>query len=338
MSAVDQAVWISEAEAVSLMDLGDAIGALERGLLLEAEGAAQNMIKTHAAWDHATLHAIGAVFPSLGLCGTKTWTHTPGGATPMLMLFDSNTGALKAVIEAFALGQMRTAAVSAVATRWLAQPDADEFAMIGTGKQALAQVAGVLLVRPVRRVRIFGRNEERRREFAAKVRALFGVEVRECSSVREAVENASIVTLATRATDPILYAEMVQPGAHINSIGAIEPARAEIAQDVLARATQVVTDSVAQAQKLSREMIEYFAGESSGWSSVQTLAQLVASKFTRGESDDLTVFKALGVGVSDLALAVDLYSRANAQGKGYRFAPPQRCAPRLGGQQFQSQV
>ena len=331
MSAAEEAIWISEADAVFLMDLGEAIGALERGLLLESQGAAHNMIKTHVAWEGATLHAIGAVFPSLRLCGTKTWTHTAGGATPMLLLFDSGTGALKAIIEAFALGQMRTAAVSGVATRWLAKPDADELAIVGTGKQALAQVAAVLLVRPVRRVRVFGRDEERRKEFAAKVRNRFSVEVSEYDSVRAAVAGASIITLATRATEPILFSDMVQRGVHINSIGAIEPARAEIAQDVLARATQVVTDSVAQAQKLSREMIECFDGVPNGWLSVRPLADLVAARVPRKDSDDLSVFKALGVGISDLSLGVELYRRAMEQEKGYRFAPPLRSAPRLSG-------
>jgi len=109
-------LWISEAEVVSMMDIRGAIGALERGLSAEAEGEAQNMIKTHVVWAGSTLHAIGAVFPGAGICGTKTWAHTSGGATPLLILFDSNDGSLRAVIEAFALGQMRTAAASGVAT------------------------------------------------------------------------------------------------------------------------------------------------------------------------------------------------------------------------------
>src|SRR6202035_5594925 len=151
-------LWISEADVVSMMDLPSAIDALERGLLAEAQGHATNMVKTHVEWDgHATLHAIGAAFPQDGFVGTKTWAHTDGGATPLLILFDSHTGALKAIIEAFALGQMRTAAASGVATRWLASADADEFAMIGTGKQAITQVAAVLAVRAIRLVRVFSR-------------------------------------------------------------------------------------------------------------------------------------------------------------------------------------
>src|SRR5882762_1056255 len=150
-------IWISEADVVSMMDMREAVAALEKGLRAEAEGDAKNMVKTHVEWgDGATLHAIGAIFPKVGFAGTKTWPHTKGGATPLLILFDSNNGALKAVIEAFALGQMRTAAASGVATQWLAATNADEFAILGTGKQAIAQVAAVLAVRAIRRVRVFG--------------------------------------------------------------------------------------------------------------------------------------------------------------------------------------
>src|SRR5438034_1413617 len=140
-------LWISEAEVVAMMDIGDAITALEKGLLTEARGDAHNMVKTHVAWgDGSTLHALGAVFAKEQFAGTKTWAHTEGGATPLLILFDSETGVLKAIIEAFALGQLRTASASGVATNLLAAKDADDFAMIGTGKQAITQVAAVVAV------------------------------------------------------------------------------------------------------------------------------------------------------------------------------------------------
>jgi alanine dehydrogenase len=331
-TSVEPALWISESEVVSMMDIGGAIGALEGGLLAEAQGSAQNMIKTHVEWDGSTLHAIGAVFPAMGFCGTKTWSHTRDGATPLLILFDSNNGSLKAIIESFALGQMRTAAASGVATRWLAAADADEFAMIGTGKQAITQVAAVLAVRPIRSVRVFGRDENRRNQFVARLRAEFQVEVTASASVREAVEGASIITVATRAADPIVSADMVRQGTHINSVGAIVPSCAEIAQEVLARSTKIVTDSVAQAQKLSREMIEFFGKDPARWSAVQPLATVVANRFSRSASEDLTLFKALGVGISDVSLGIELYRKALDSGLGYKFSPPQRVSPRLGGE------
>src|ERR1019366_6975708 len=94
-------IWISEAEVVATMDMRGAINALEVGLLAEARGDGKNLLKTHVEWsDGGTLHAIGAVFPKAGFAGTKTWCHTKGGATPLLVLFDSATGGLKAIIEA----------------------------------------------------------------------------------------------------------------------------------------------------------------------------------------------------------------------------------------------
>ena len=76
-----QSLWVAEAEGVSLMNMGEAIDALEKGLGLEARGQAENMVKTHATWGKGdTLHAIGAIFPGSGFVGTKTWTHRRGHA------------------------------------------------------------------------------------------------------------------------------------------------------------------------------------------------------------------------------------------------------------------
>ena len=324
------ALWITEADVVAMMDLREAIDALEHGLLAEARNEAQNMVKTHAEWGGgATLHAIGAIFPQAGFVGTKTWAHTPGGAAPLLILFDAATGALRAVIEAFALGQMRTGAASGVATRWLARKDATEFAMIGTGKQALTQVAAVLAVRPIQRVRVFGRDDARRRQFTQRVESELGVAAFPSSSIAEATIDADVITVATRATEPIVTAGMCRPGAHINAIGAIVPSRSEIAADVLARCTKVVADSIPQAQRLSRELIEFYGPDQTAWTQVESLASLAAGRGARSASDDLTLFKALGMGISDLSLGIELYRRAVTSGRGRELPQTQKQSPRL---------
>ncbi|MGI8743935.1 MAG: ornithine cyclodeaminase family protein [Bryobacteraceae bacterium] len=323
-------LWISEADVVAMMDIREAIDALELGLLAEAHNEARNMVKTHIEWgDGSTLHAIGAVFAQAGFAGTKTWTHTPGGATPLLILFDAATGALKAIVEAFALGQMRTGGASGVATRWLAAEDAGELAMIGTGKQAITQVAAVLAVRPIRRVRVYGRDEKRREQFAKRVETELGIEAVAADTIGQALKDAPIVTVATRATEPIIVADMCARGTHINAIGAIVPSRAEIAADVLARSSQIVADSIPQAQKLSRELIAFFGPDPSKWERVQSLAALVAARRPRSPSDDLTLFKALGIGISDLSLGIQLYRKALASGIGRELPNPQKKSPRL---------
>lgn len=332
-------LWITEADVVSMMDLPAAIAALEAGLAAEARGEAQNMLKTHATWGKGdTLHAIGATFATEGFVGTKTWAHTEGGATPLLVLYDAHNGSLRAIIEAFALGQMRTAGASGVATKWLAAEGAAELAMIGTGKQSLPQVAAVVAVRPIRRVRVFGRDAAKRAAFAARVRKELQVKVAESGSVAEAVKDAAVVSIATRATEPIVDASMLAHRTHVNAIGAIVPSRAEIAQDVLRRSTCVVADTVTSAQKLSRELIEFFGkpadagvgtNDASRWSAVVPLSQIVSTQRKRKTDDDITLFKSLGMGISDLALGIELYRRAVAQGLGRKLDHPKKVAPRL---------
>ncbi len=323
-------LWITEAEVVSMMDMAQAIRALEAGLLAEARGEAQNMTKTHVAWEKgSTLHAIGAAFPKRGFAGTKTWAHTESGATPLLIVYDSNTGALRAVIEAFALGQMRTGAASGVATRYLAAPGADEMAIIGAGKQALMQVAAVAAVRPLKRVRVFARNAERRELFAAQVREELGIEAEASSDIGQAVADAPIITTVTRAKEPFLTAALVARGAHINAVGAIVPTGAEVARDLLERCALIVVDSLPQAQKLSRELIDHFGSDSASWEEVRTLAELAAAQKPRQAAHDLTLFKSLGMGISDLSLGIELYCKAVELGLGRKLPAPVRVAPRL---------
>lgn len=323
-------LWISEREVVGLLDMGEAISALQRGLQLEAEGKAQNMVKTHVAMSGGgTLHAIGAVIPGEKTAGTKTWAHTERGATPLLVLFDTETGAMRAIIEAFALGQMRTGGMSGVATALLAPPAADDLALIGTGKQALPQLAAVAAVRRLRRVRVFSRDAAGREAFARKAAQELELSIEPAASVEAAVEGASIITLVTRATRAFLFSRLVAKGAHLNAVGAITPERAEFEPGLLSRAALVAVDSVAQVQRLSSEFIAHYGSDESAWRAVVPLCQVASGSARKASSGDITVFKAMGVGISDLSLGVEIYRRALEQSVGRPIAAHERVAPRL---------
>jgi alanine dehydrogenase len=322
-------IWIAESDAVSVIDMAQAIDALERGLRLEAAGHALNMIKTHAAWDGSTLHAIGAVFPDDGLACTKTWAHTEKGATPLVMLFDSRNGSLLAIIEAFALGQLRTGGISGLATRYMAAPDAAELALIGAGKQALTQLAAVNAVRRLRKVRVFSRSSEKANTFATRARAELDLDVVVFDSIDRAVDGAPVITLVTRAKEPFLFPTMIARGAHINAIGAIAPERIEFAPELLDRCDMVVADSIDQTRSLSREFIDYYGNDTEAWKKVTPLSAIIAENYHRPAQSDLTLFKAMGMGISDLSLAVEIYRRATESGLGVRIPHPKRAAPRL---------
>jgi ornithine cyclodeaminase len=318
-------IWISEAEVVGLMDLSEAIAALEAAMRAEAKGDAQNMTKTLMQYGKSNLHAIGARLD--GMVGTKTWAHTEGGTCPLLLLWDAQNGSLVAVIEAFAMGNMRTGGISGVAADWLADPAARVMGLVGTGKQALSQVGTMLAVRAIERLQVFSPTAEKRAAFAARVREDFGIEVVEAASVEAACNGAQIVTLVTRATKPVLTAAMLDKGTHLNAVGAIGPDREEFTQDVFARVSAVAVDNLPGVQQLSREFMTQY--EPAGWGRVSTLAQLIASGRRRTPQDDLTLFKAMGMGISDLALGVELVRRARAGGVGRSLPQPKKAKPRL---------
>jgi ornithine cyclodeaminase len=320
---------LTEADVTSMLDLRDAIRAVEDGLRQQADGSAQVMEKTHAAWDSSTLHAVGGVLAGDGLVGTKTWAHTPGGAAPYLLLFDARNGSLRALIEAFALGQLRTAAVCGAATARLAPPDADELAIIGTGKQALTQVAAVAAVRPLRRVRAYSRDPAKAAAFCDQVTNQLAISASPAASVADAVRDSPIITLATRATEPFLSADLPATGAHINAMGAVTPERAEFEPDLLKRCSVVVADSVEQARQLSAEMRAFYGLDPDAWSTVRRLADVVPGEAPRPGGRDLTLFKAMGVGLFDVTLGAYCLGQAETGDVGLSLPAPVRSSPRL---------
>jgi alanine dehydrogenase len=322
-------LWITEAEVAALADLREAIEAVEAAFRQEAAGSARAMVKTQVGWAGGSLHAIGAVDRGAGLAGTKTWAHTSAGASPLLLLFRVDDGGLEAVVEAFALGQLRTAAVSGAATRRLARPDAEVMAICGTGEQALPQVAAVAAVRRLRQVRVWSRDALHRQALAERIRSQLGLEAEPVAAVAEAVRGAQVVTLATRASSPFLAAGMPEPGTHLNAIGAIAPDRMEFEPRLLDRCQVIAADSPEAVRSLSREFRERFGQDEAAWATVRPLSALIAGGGRPPEAD-LTLLKAMGVGLADLALGALVLGHARRQGAGRPLEQPRRAPIRLG--------
>lgn len=314
-------LWISEGDVVALVDLRTAIDAVEEAFRAESAGSTANMRKTHLVWGGGhSLHAIGAVDESRQLVATKTWAHTDGGATPLLILWGTD-GSLRAVIEAFALGQLRTAAVSGVATRYLAPTDASVLGLIGSGKQALPQAAAVAAVRPIRYVRVFSPNADNRRACVEKLgNVLLDCSIEAVDTVEAAVADAHVVTTATRARSPFLHAGMLGEDVHINAVGAVTPERRELANDVVTGARRVVTDDVDTARHLAPELVSA--------NDVARLCDVVAAG-TVAREPGVSVFKAMGVGIGDLALGAEILALATPLGVGRTMTAPRRVTPRL---------
>ena len=314
----DGFLWITEQDVADDLSLPEAIGVLSRGLSVGRQQLL-TLTKTQLVSPNgSSMHALGGLDLSSDVCGTKTWIHSKEGASPLMIVWQVATGKILAVIEAFALGQLRTASTTGVATDALAARGATSLAMIGTGKQALPQVAAVLAVRPIERVKVYSRTPDHRAAFAEAVEATFDVAVETCESAAEAASGADVITTATRATEAFLTDADVAPHAHINAIGAITPERMELAADLVASCDVIVVDEPRAARE--------HAAELRGCDHLLTLADVLTE---RPHRQGRSLFKAMGSGASDLVLAAELVAR-RAETAATR-PHPTRAHIRLGG-------
>ena len=271
----DTFLWINEEVVCNLIDLSGTVDALEKGLMMEADGKAVNMTKTQTVWGYGSLNVTGAQFVGDGLVGAKVWSNANLGAAPIMVLHNSEDGQIAAIVESFSLGQMRTAALSSGATKWCTSPKADEMAIMGTGHQALPQAAALLSGRKLKRVRVWSRTAANRDAFVAELKKEYpSLVVEGFDSVEAAAKNCPIITTFTRAKEPFLEAGMLTKGTHINAGGAIIPSNAEIAQDVFKRCDKIVCDNLAQVNTGARELMDYVKGGGS-WDNVAPICTLV---------------------------------------------------------------
>ncbi|GGG16532.1 ornithine cyclodeaminase [Rhodococcoides trifolii] len=304
MSAPPETAQVSvftDEQVVDIVDRREAARALRDVLVSAHRGTAHSIPKTMAQFDDAsTAHSLGAIDLAQHIVAFKSWVNTPNGASAMLTLFDSVDGRTLAVMSAGALGMLRTAAAAAVATDLMADPAADRLAILGTGRQALHQVAAIHDVRPLEVVRVWSPRERSRIEFAERIESTLGVRAEAARSAQSAVADAPIVTAVTRATEPFLEGHWLAHGAHLNAVGAILPSTAELMPSVLRLSTVTAVDDIDNARRGSRELREHFGPDLGG---VITLGEIVHRAVKRPDNPRLTVYKGLGSGLTDLAVA-----------------------------------
>jgi ornithine cyclodeaminase len=232
-----------------------------------------------------------------------------------VLLFDGETGELRALVDASAVTATRTAAVSAVATRALAREDARELAILGAGVQARAHLEAMAAARPFERARVWNRTAERAETFAAEAQAPFPVEAAE--SAEAAVRDADVVVTATSSVEPIVERGWLAPGAHVNAVGSSIPTARELDADTVAAAA-LFADA---RESMVNEGGDYlFAVREAGIGPEHIRAELgevlIGSAEGRRADEEVTVFKSLGLAAEDLAAAEHVYARAQADGAG----------------------
>lgn len=294
---------LSEHEVTNLLPMRECIEVMADALAALARGEVFNPLRK-AHWAPGAGGLLGLMPAYRGgarpLYGLKEVCVFPGNPARGLdthlgavLLHDGETGELLAIMNAAAITAIRTAAVSAVATRLLAREEASVLAILGRGVQARSHREAIPLVRNIRDIRMCGRGD----------------------SVEEAVRGADIVVTATSSKEPILRREWISPGAHINAVGSSVAAARELDAATVAAASLFVDrrestvnesgDYLGAVREMGEIAIKAELGEI-----------LIGAAAGRQSNDEITLFKSLGLAVEDLAAAAFLYDRAQATGSG----------------------
>jgi ornithine cyclodeaminase/alanine dehydrogenase-like protein (mu-crystallin family) len=248
--------------------------------------------------------------------GSKIYsTHARHGAHFFFLLFRGQDGQPLALLEANWLGQIRTGAVSGLATQQMARPDAESVGLIGSGFQARSQLDATRAVRPIRTVRVWSPTREKREAFAAECRA------EAAPGPEQAVRGADIVITATNAKEPVLDSSWIAPGTHVNAMGSNQARRRELPAELIRRADRIVVDSLEQARMESGDLLLAWGEKEWDHAGLAELKDVVAGQVPgRRTSAEVTVFKSNGLAVEDVISAGFVYEKALETGSGRPMA------------------
>jgi ornithine cyclodeaminase/alanine dehydrogenase-like protein (mu-crystallin family) len=234
----------------------------------------------------------------------------PGRGLPFLhsiyVLFSPQSLEPKLTVDGAALTAMRTSAVSALATKYLARPDSSHLALFGAGVQANAHLDAMVAVRPIQRVRVVSRSLEAAELLAERARKLH---VDADVAGPEAVSEADIVCTCTTSNSPVFDGRLLPDGAHVNAVGAYRPDTRELDDETIGRAKIVVETREAALAEAGDILIPIERNVITESDIVADLSEVVRGAGVRASADDVTVFKSVGVAFEDLAVAAAVLER-----------------------------
>ena len=300
---VNEPLFINEEQVRQHLRMADLIPAMEKALIDFSAGKVTQPVRSVIKVDVAAATGFLGLMPALtpsGL-GLKAVTFYPsnterGIPTHMATIFlvDPETGAPLAIMDGRLITEMRTAAVSAAATKLLAPTEAKILAILGSGVQAHSHAEALRLVRQFEEIRVWSPTREHAEQFATEIGA-------KSMPAEEAVRGADVIVTATSSKTPVLHGSWLKSGCHVNAVGASRPDWREMDDEAMANV--VFVDSREGAMKESGDVIL------SGAKIYAELGEAFAGKIP-SRASETTIFKSLGMAVEDIAAATLVYRSA----------------------------
>ena len=280
-----------------------AIDALEAAF--RAPALPTSPLRTHVPAEGADLLMMPAMGdPGIGIKLVTVNPSNPGRGLPLIhavyVLFGPGSTEPRAVIDGAALTALRTAAVSGLATRHLANPDAERLVIFGAGVQGHSHLLAMRAVRPIWLVTVVSRTPQRAGKLVDRARAL---DMEASVGSPEAVAKADLVCTCTTSPKPLFDGALLKPGAHVNAVGSYQPHTRELDDTAVARARIVVETREAALAEAGDLVIPMATGVMGPSAIVADLSEVVRGATVRTSPDDITIFKSVGVAFEDLVVA-----------------------------------
>jgi ornithine cyclodeaminase/alanine dehydrogenase-like protein (mu-crystallin family) len=314
------------ADVHSLLSMGECIDLMHRTMSAVSEGRVVLPLRSVLVMP-GDLGMMGNMPGYLGdpeCFGVKLVSLIPRNKPPqysshlgIVLLFEVEHGQPVAMLDAAEITAIRTAAASGLATRLLAKPDASDLAILGAGEQASSHLAAMLSVRKLRRIRVWGRDHDKATAFAQAEGAKHKVTIEVSGTPREAVTGADIICTVTKAREPILVGEWIEPGAHLNVVGSSISTTAEIDTPAVVKSRFFVDYRSSTITEGGEYLRALRAGAITPEHILAEIGEVAnGSKTGRASPRDVTLYKSLGIAPQDLASAYYVLQKARERGVG----------------------
>lgn len=303
---------ITAAQVAATLDMQRCIELMRTALIALAEGEARQMVRPVLPLSERNLLGMmPAYYAPDQIAGVKVLTVFPENYRRdipshqgQVLLFEAETGGLKAIVDAESITGIRTAAASAAVTKAMARPDASRLAILGAGLQGRQHLRSIQLVRQLSEVTVWDIRPEAAARYAEEMTEEVGVPVRVCATAGDAARAADIICTLTPSREPILSLADVQPGAHINAVGACSPVARELSSDLMAAGRLFVDWKPAAVAEAGDYLLALQDGAITEEHILAEVGGVLAGKLPgRINASDITIFEALGQALQDLIAA-----------------------------------
>ena len=316
-------IFVNKERIASLLPMNECIEVMEKTFRSLAAGEClqplRNIMKLTAR--NGVLGMMPGYAEKLGVMGIKVITVFHANSEVglpshqgIVILFDAKNGHPLMLFDALEITAIRTAAASAVATKLLSRMDASTLAIIGSGEQAKRHIEAITLVRTIKQVNIWSRNEKNAKDLAETVSGIYGVPIAVSGDINETVTNADIICTVTSSKEPLVSGDWISAGTHINAVGSSTPTARELDTAAMVR-SKLFTDCY---DSIFNEAGDFLIPKKEGAVTDDHVKAelgevLTGVKKGRENNDEITVFKSLGIAAEDIFSAFHIYKKINAE-------------------------